>query len=354
MHNILDGVPGIFQKKVERLIEINEAYAIQYFDQLLFLEEYKEKHPTRVVVFKCSDGRMLFAHFTGTPLGYLHNFRNLGGQFNFGWKGLQGAFNYHVKEASNSNNGCLSIVTYHYSKGDVKRGCKANNFDKGVAIRGAERFVKQIRTAYKDIGYPANVYPVVVGVETDEDSLILHSENGDQEPVNLGDLNPIMSENELIQKIRVLFPGMSATMCVDFLPLIYNNIKHIAEVRKAKRPITELDHNEFVVGIGGSLSFDWFHIPNIAILVGQHNPNVERPIRSALEVIKPSAKKQGFILLAGASYGKHNPESFAFDEARYYSRLGQELVKQHHPELVEFMYPMRILLNTETQKFKVI
>jgi hypothetical protein len=353
MQNNTDGVPEIFRKKVERLIEINEAYAIQYFDQLLLLEAYKKKHPTRVVVFKCSDGRMLFAHFTGTPLGYLHNFRNLGGQFNFGWKGLQSAFNYHVKEASNDNSGCLAIVTYHYSEGDAKRGCKANNFDKVISIRGAERFARQIRTAYKDIGYPASVDVVVVGVETDEDALILHGENGDHQPVNLGDLSPTVSEKELLQKIRVLFPSMSTTMCVDFLPLIHNNIKHIAKVRKTKRPITELDHNEFVVGIGGSLAFDWFHIPNIAILVGQHNPNVERPIKSALEVIKPNAKKEGFILLSGASYGKHNPEAFALAEAKYYSRLGQELVKQYHPELLEFMYPMKILLNTETQKFKM-
>ena len=45
---------------------------------------YKEKHPARILLFKCMDGRVHIAKFTNIPTGILRPYRTLGGIFDLG------------------------------------------------------------------------------------------------------------------------------------------------------------------------------------------------------------------------------------------------------------------------------
>jgi hypothetical protein len=70
---------------------------------------------------------------------------------------------------------CLPLVTYHFSKGDPHRGCAGHGYDTAAARAGAYSLVEQIERVFG--GNHACVYPIVVGIETDEDSLVLHGKD---------------------------------------------------------------------------------------------------------------------------------------------------------------------------------
>jgi hypothetical protein len=345
----LSQVPEFLLGKVQELININADYSQRYLDQILDLDDYRIKHPTKIAVFKCMDGRILFSSFTKTPLGFLRNFRNLGGQFNMGWKPLQYAFRHFIEEPNTHKSGNLIIVTYHWSKGEPKRGCAGHGYNQKKSIEAAFAFKRDVDHVSKSLCN--EIECIVVGIETDEDALVLHGEHS--EIIELAEFDTYKSKKEVFKIVENLYPSMPMRMKIDFLPLVMNNIEHIAEVREEGRSFEEMDHQEWVVGIGSASAFNWFHKPNVAVLVGLYNPNIERPIQKAFGVVKKNAKN-GLILLAGASYGGHNPREYAEQEVKWNSRFLKEQAQECCPDLVKYMYSLRILLNSETQKFEII
>lgn len=399
MHrNDFSHIPPFFRQKVENLFEINRGYSARYLSQLTALEQYKKEHPTQMIIFKCSDGRLLFSRMTQMPLGFLKSFRNMGGKFNHGWEGLKNALKGMVldshleylksaalqsKEESlriaskqqefldllelpadfldsemrsakrgdfEIGNCSLAIVTYHYSEGDNEsRGCKASDFNKELSIANAKGFRMSLEKAYKNSSH--KLIAIVMGIETDEDVLILHGENG--QVCNLGTFSDVVPLRELFMLICLLYPSMPLQMKLDLLPVLHGNIRHIAEVRKTKRPIEEMTHGEWILGVCNSESADSITVPNTAVLVGLANPDMPKVIRIGLDVIKPNAEK-GFLLLTAAPYGGDESKSTARQVAKYYSRLAQEQIDKHYPELKKFAYPLPLLVNRQTQLFELV
>lgn len=352
---VIAKVPAEFMDKVERLLAINEDYSSRFQNQSLELQRYKEKHPTKIMVFKCMDGRILFSSFTGTPLGFLRNFRNLGGQFNFGWRAFRDFLTATVEQCYLEKRGCLAIVTYHYSKGDKYRGCAGYNYDIEASIKGAMGFKGQLERAYKNLPY--EIVPIVVGIETDEEALIVHGESSDL--IEISKLSTDVAENDVFHMLNQLFPHMSPLMKTDFLPLLMGNLKHVEKIKQSNRLIIELNHGEWIVGVGGASAFDFLHVPNTAIIVGQYNPNLGKIIQKSLGVIKGHWKEGNkFLTLAGASYGKTNlgivHKQHAMEDVRYYSRLIREIANEYYPELVPHMFQLRGLINVETQKIELV
>lgn len=355
----LSDLPVEFVEKFEKLVAINEDYSFRYQSQALELKRYQKEHPTKLLVFKCMDGRILFSSFTETPLGFLRNFRNLGGQFNFGWRAFRDFLTAIVDRCYIEKRGCLAIITYHYSEGDKHRGCAGYGYDKEASIRGAMGFKKQLERAYK--GLPHQMVPIVIGIETDEESLIIHGDNN--EKLELAKLPLDTSEEQVFSELGHLFEGknsqMSVQMRMDLLPLLLGNISHTHKVKASNRPIIEMNHGEWIVGVGGASAFDFLHVPNAAIIVGQYNPNLGKIIEKAFSVIKDNWKEGNkFFTLAGASYGQTNwgvvYEQHAMEDVRYYNRLIREIASKHYKELLPHMYQIRGLIDVETQKMKFV
>jgi hypothetical protein len=80
-----------------------------------------------------------------------------------------------VSSKISSGRRCLALVTYHFSKGDKHRGCAGHGYDTAAAREGACQLASQIEKVFGS--NRSSVYPIVVGIETDEDSLIFHGEN---------------------------------------------------------------------------------------------------------------------------------------------------------------------------------
>ena len=348
-------VPVEFQDMVDQLMLINEDYVKRYTSQILELEKYKIQHPTKMLVFKCGDGRLLFAGFCETKLGYLRNFRNIGGKFNFGWKALRDVMTRMVQQAHDEKKGCLAIITYHFSKGDNKhRGCAGHKYDIAASLAGATGFKRQLERAYR--GLEHQIIPIVVGIETDEEALIFHNDH-DEKVIDVAKLPTEITEEEVFLLLSAQHAEMPLEMRLDLLPLIMGNIRHRAKVIESKRPIVEMEHNEWIIGVGGATAFDFLHVPNTAIIVGQYNPNLEKVIRQALGVIKNHWKPgKKFLSLAAAIYSsdksKHLYEQHAMEDVRYYNRLTREVAQEYYRELVPHMHQVRALVDVETQKMK--
>ena len=67
-------------------------------------------------------------------------------------------------------------ITYHYSKGDSKRGCAGFHFNKQAALDHTWQIREQVTHIFGQSH--ESVYPLVCGFETDEDAITLHSHVG--------------------------------------------------------------------------------------------------------------------------------------------------------------------------------
>ena len=70
----------------------------------------------------------------------------------------------------------LILVTYHHSRGDRSRGCSGFDFDLEAARSSAFAFRRQLESVFGTDHQI--VYPIVIGIETDEDALTLHGDRG--------------------------------------------------------------------------------------------------------------------------------------------------------------------------------
>jgi len=137
---------------------------------------YQAEHPTAILAFKCMDGRIHLPYITKTPLGIIQPFRNLGGAFDIGWPHLGELVTHEVLRAVEAGRRVLILVTYHHSRGERSRGCSGFDFDLEAARSSAFAFRRQLESVFGSDHQ--TVYPLVVGIETDEDALTLHWDRG--------------------------------------------------------------------------------------------------------------------------------------------------------------------------------
>ncbi len=339
------------ENKKKLIIELNKKHSEMFQSQLLERQLYLSKHPTNVVVFKCMDGRIHMPTVTGTPLGIMKPFRNIGGKFNLGWPLLSESFDQNIKKAVSEGNRTLVLVTYHYSKGDHKRGCAGFNYDCDESKRFTENFRKQILRTYGENN--TVVFPILVGLETDEDALVFHGEDGNAIDVSKITTN---SENNLINIFKKLYPLMPERILLDLIPLVQGNIKCIEQTKIKGKSLDQLVHGEWVLAVGKG--FDWLHTPNMALIVGPYDPNIGEPIKTAAGIIKKNLDEGrvegGMILLSSAIYIDPAEKARTRERTLYLNNLTQEIIKKNHPEMVPVMHSMAVVINALTMEMEIV
>ncbi len=320
----------------------------------------KEKYFKMWVV--CMDSRVDIPKVTKVPVGVGKHFRNLGARFNLEWEKFDEAvfrcYMHHLKE---EGKGSLAMLNYHWSKGDKFRGCKGFNFDKEAAIAGMFGLQEQFRRVYGD--NTESMIPIVVGLETDEDSLVFHGDKGDKLDLGALDISNFCSESELkrflLAEFRKILPKKPSSAIGDLCFMAQKNMEHTAEVRSSNRPIADLDHKERVIVIGRGA--DSIYEPNLALIVGMYSDEPEEAIREAIGVVQHNIadgrikKEDGFVLLSTAAFGNEN--GLTFDRAREralgYRKLGLKIMKDY-PDMLGYMHPLTTVTNLDDRMFKVI
>lgn len=344
-------------KVVQFLLDHNKTQSEIYCspDATLARRQYRAVHPTEIAALKCMDGRLNLPLITKTPWGIIQPFRNVGGAFDFGWpffgQLIQDWVGYSVEKARD----CLLLVTYHWSKGDPHRGCKGFEYDVEAAkqhTRGLKEQAERIFGTHHSV-----VYPIQIGVETDEDALTLHGRDG--KTLCLADVKNVSPESLRIL-IEQLFPDMKPRMLADLLPLLLGNIEHIAEIRKSKRPIKAVQHGEDTIALGRG--FSWLHIPNKALIVGPYSYDVGQPIATAARIVLDNltsgriSKKDGAVLIVSALYRESiGPERLAAAEkAQSLSRFAMQTIRREVPQLIDHLSLLVGTVDSNTMLFTEI
>lgn len=321
-------------------------------DSVLWRRQYRAKHPTEIAALKCMDGRLHLPVMTNTPLGIIQPFRNIGGIFDLGWPFFGVVLKDWVDYAVSRGRDSLILVTYHYSKGDKHRGCKGFGYDTEAAEAAATQLKAQIESVFGK-GH-AVVYPVLIGIETDEDALILHGRNN-----KIMDLSTQtnIDEDLLLNELHSLFPDMKTQIVQDLLPLVVGNIGHIQEVRASGRKPVDSDHKEQILGIGRG--FDWLHLHNKALLVGPFSYDLGDPIAKAAGILLDNLQKgripkqEGVVLLSSAVYRDEAgvEPGLSREKAISLAKFSFETIQNHVPELIPHLSMLVGTVDMNTREF---
>jgi hypothetical protein len=342
------------ESRIDWLFRIAAQHAETYSGPEAWLarQRYLAEHPTAILVLKCMDGRINIPIATKTPKGIIEPFRNLGGMFNLGWPHLGEVLAHNVQQMVRAGRRVLVLITYHFSKGDPKRGCAGFNYDTRAAHAHTLEISAQVEHTF-GLGH-GTVFPLVCGFETDEDALVLHGA-GDG-TLDLGALDPADAPH-LAQSLATLFPDMPAQVRADLLPLLLGNLEHIAEVRRTSRELN-IEHREWIICVGRG--FDFLHMPNLALIIGPYSPDLADPIHKAAGIIESNMAAgripdDGFLLLASAPYEEIGVDrARAQLKARFLSRFAAEEIERQNARLASKMHVRTAVLDWGSRRLEML
>ena len=320
-------------------------------------QRHLAQHPTAIMVLKCMDGRINIPVATQTPPGIIQPFRNLGGIFDLGWPHLGETLVAHVHKVVSAGRQGLMMITYHWSKGDPARGCAGFHFRTEDARAHTLQIREQVRALFGGGDVPT-IFPLVCGFETDEDALVLHSEEG--ATLSMADLQP-GDAAELPQRLAALLPDMPAPMRADLLPLLHGNLAHVAHMRVQRARdarMLDIEHREWMLCIGRG--FDWLHTPNLALIIGPYSPNLEGPILQAAGIVRANMEAgripaDGFLLLTSVPYEQVGVDrARAVLKSRFLARFASDAIRRHDPELAVRMTVRRSVLSWESRAMEAL
>lgn len=349
------------QRRIEWLFDLADRHGTRYRspEACLARDRYLAEHPTAIAVLKCMDGRINIPVATNTPVGILMPFRNLGGMFDLGWPHLGEVLAHHVQRMVGTGRRVIFLITYHFSKGDPKRGCAGFDYDTAAAIAHTREIRRQVEHIFGDAH--GTVYPLVCGFETDEDALIVHGagDNGGG-TLNMATLS-LADTHALGERLATLLPDMPAQMRNDLLPLLQGNLEHIEQMRaelRGQQRLLDIEHREWMICLGRG--FDFLHTPNLALIIGPYSPNLDVPIRTAAGIIQSNMRAgripdDGFLLLASVPYDEIGVDRARAElKSRFLSRFAAEVIGREFSELAARMHIHTAVLDWRSRTLETI
>lgn len=339
-------------RRIDWVFDLAQRYSADFCspDAFLARERYLALHPTAIAVLKCMDGRINIPVATGTPAGIIQPFRNLGGMFDMGWPHLGEVLAQYVQRMVRNGRRVLILITYHFSRGDVHRGCSGFGCDTEAAMAHTRQIRCQLEAIF-GIAHDS-VYPLICGFETDEDALLLHSSDG-----TVLDLSADIPEDTLPAELALRFHDMPLEMRSDLLPLLIGNISHIKALRRERRALV-VEHREWMICLGRG--FDFLHTPNLALIIGPYSPDLADPIRKAAAIIESNMASgripgDGFLLLASVPYDEIGVDrARAVMKSRFLSQFASEVIEREFPDLAGKMIRHTAVLDWNSRRLEAL
>ncbi len=349
---------SIHQKPIEErikwLLDLAQRHTAEFRspEACLARELYLVKHPTAIVVLKCMDGRINIPIVTCSPPGILQPFRNLGGMFNLGWPHLGEVLVAHVQRKISEGRRVLMLITYHFSRGDVMRGCAGFNYDTSAAINHCREIKRQAEYIFG--AGRGTVYPVICGFETDEDALLIHGNN--DEILDLSTIAPDQVQT-LGPRLQSICADMPEQVHRDLVHLLEGNLKWIGKIRTTSRTL-DTEHREWMICLGRG--FDFLHTPNHALIIGSYSPNLADPIGKATSIIESNMAAgripdDGFLLFASVPF-----EEIGMDRARtelksqFLANFAADVIRRNFPQMADRMHIIKGVLSWRSRALELL
>lgn len=346
------------KERIEWLLDLAKRHSAHYSspEQALARQRYLAEHPTAIQVLKCMDGRVNIPVVTKTPVGILSTFRNLGGRFDLGWPHLSEVMTHQISGMVSAGRRVLTLISYHYSQGSPQRGCAGFNYDTAAAMAHTLEIRRQIEFIFGSAH--GTVYPLVIGLETDEDALVIHGSEGQK--LELANLTT--SERATLHlQLAALLPDMPAQMRADLLPLLQGNLEHIDDIRAQnhrRERTLDIEHREWMICLGRG--FDFLHTPNVALIIGPYSPNLSLPIHRAAGIVQSNMEAgripdDGLLVLASVPYDEIGVDRARAEmKSRFLARFGAEVIRREHPDLATKMTMLTAVLDWRSRELELL
>lgn len=315
---------------------------------------YRANYPSELIALKCMDGRLNLSVMTSTPPGIIKPYRNIGGKFDLGWPFFGRLILEDVEYAISKGRPVIVLSTYHFAKGNSHRGCAGYRYDTEAACTGAERLMVQFKEAFG--GGHTPVFPLVLGIETDESSLVFHGEEGG---TYLVAEHTEASEEEVYRALTELYPHAPEHVVADLVPLVMGNQAYIQSLRTHQRPVADLEHRENIIAVGRG--FDWLHLPNGAFIIGPYDPRWEDGVATAGGIILDNMKAKrieagdGALLLVSAPFRSVGADrGIAMKKVLFLARESERVLKERVPDILEKLDILVGTVDMNTRRFHVL
>ncbi|MHB8830661.1 MAG: hypothetical protein ACYC44_00890 [Patescibacteria group bacterium] len=273
-------------------------------------------HRTFFAALKCMDGRLNLPVITQMPIGLIKPFRSLGGRFEVYWPAFIKRLRSWTTKAVNKGSYNCIFVTYHFSASDNRNlGCAGWRHDTHAAIAHARKFSDQLKRIFLD-----QVIPIVTGIETDRDVLILHGLKGEVRGDELID----RTEDAIRERLRACFQDTVPDVVLeDLIPFLQGNAKHIASLGDRPLDRSVLGHNERIIAVGQG--FESIAARNRALIINDATLDLRSPIQTAANIIATN--------LRGTP---SNDRALIFTSVPYEDKLEHRAALERSPGLQEF------------------
>jgi hypothetical protein len=315
---------------------------------------YRAQHPSEIIALKCMDGRLNLSLVTNTPPGIIKPYRNIGGRFDLGWPFFGRLVLEDVEYGVSKGRPTIVLSTYHFSKGDAHRGCAGYQYDTEAARAGATKLAEQFARAFGQ-GRTA-VFPLVVGMETDECGLVFH---GAGKRVFDVALNAEASIEDVRTELARLYPDLPEQIVADLVPLIAGNQAYVRELRTQRRPVVDMEHKENIIAVGRGL--DWLHLPNGAFIIGPYDPAWESAVEVAATIVLNNMKEKrvreqdGALLLVTAPFRSVGADQgVAAEKALFLARESERVLRERVPAIVKKLNVLVGTVDYNTRLFTVL
>ena len=338
--------PNVFHPEKPSAVGSRNSLAQDYRDQQKEVNQLLEEETNKVL-----------HHLNAKlPKEVLERLDVMGGMFDLGWPHLGEVVAHHIERMVGDGRRILFLITYHWSRGNPKRGCAGFGYDTAAAIAHTQQIRRQMEHIFGR-GH-ATVYPLVCGFETDEESLTLHGNDG----ASL-DLSTLGADDQptLEPRLAALLPDLPAQMRADLLPLLAGNLAHIADIRaqiaRRERQL-DIEHREWTICIGRG--FDFLHTPNQALIIGPYSPDLAEPVRKAAGIIKSNMQAgripdDGFLLFASVPYDEIGVDRARAElKARFLSRFAANVIAEDFPELAARMTQRTAVLDWHARQMELL
>ncbi len=248
--------------------------------------EYWGRHPTRILMTRCMDGRLNVPEITGTPLGLIEEMCAFGGRFRTSWTGFMDEITDWIRRTNCAGFPNLFLMTGHFDGRDNKSlGCRGFNHSYSETRNHMLDTVGRIQRAWQ-----SQLCAIAAMIDTNNDEITLCGAP-DADHTVTGSECIGLDKEEIRGRIQRRFPHMRREIVADLAKIMQNNAVRVDQFLENPRSVPfDLDHQERVIWIGGMSGW----IPrNLALAIHPSDTNIGGTIRDMARIIQSNIRGAG-------------------------------------------------------------